>query len=85
MSKREVFHKINDLIEQWNGRTLKLNSKLTDSALDELGYLLLLLGLDHEYGIMKDIPKEGQLSYLKGVTMKQLINTCVLSKCQKQC
>ena len=83
MSKKEVFHKVTELIVQWNGRTLKLGDKLTDSGLDELGYLLLLLGLDREYGVLKNIPKKERLGYLKDITVKQLVNACVLSKCQK--
>lgn len=81
MSKREVFDKINKWIQESNGIALKLNSKLVESRLDGLGYLLLFLSMDKDYGIFKDIPNEEKLSSIdvNVVTTKQLINRCVLS------
>jgi len=83
MSKREAFNFVNKLISQENGRALKLNDTLIKSELDSLGYLLVLLGIEKKYCILIDVPKGEELSHIdiEVVTMKQLINRCVLSKC----
>ena len=81
MSKRAAFTFINTLIKEEKGKELSLNSKITDSGLDPLGYLLVLLAIDKRYKVFKDIPLKGRASHLRktSMTMKELINKCVLA------
>ena len=84
MGKRRTFNLCNDMITRCNGRPLALNDTLSKAELDELGYLLLMTKLNEEYGILKEITDNYKfLKVLPEVTMKQLINSCVISACQK--
>lgn len=82
MSKRKAFELCNELIVKCNGRPLLLNDPITKAQLDALGHLLLIVKLNKEYNILKDVTKGKELAEIPPqMTLKRLINTCMVCAC----
>ena len=80
MSKLKAFSLCNEVIAKCNGRLLKLNDTIAKAELDPLGYLLVTVKLNKEYGILKGVAKGKELTVIRpSMTMKQVANLCVLS------
>ncbi len=82
MSKLEAFNLCNKIITECNGRPLGLNDPIGKAELDALGHLLLIVKLNLDYNILKGIPKGSEIREVPPeMTMKQLINFCMVSAC----
>lgn len=77
-----VLAKINEIILDEKGIATGIDSKFLDSQLDSLGVMLTLITIDSEYPIFKDIAHDADVVEYLGVqtlTMRELVNKCVLS------
>ena len=81
MTKTEVLDFINNGIVDENGVKVTLDSDLFDAGLDSLGTLMLMAGLDSEYGIY-DPDLHGEdffTSDLKNLTVRDLVTKCIVA------
>jgi acyl carrier protein len=81
MRKQEILDRINEIIVDEKGQALTIDQNFLDSELDSLGVMIVIITLDAEFPIFKDIPEDDQIDYLDipNLTMRDLVAKCRLS------
>ena len=80
MSKQAILDQLNELIEEEHGKPVTINSMFMDSELDSLGVMLVILGLETDYPIFKDLPDDAEdaIKWLDpaNLTVRDLVQKC---------
>ncbi len=74
MRKQSILNKINEIIVEEKGTAISIDSKFLDANLDSLSVIVVLVALDDEYQILKDVPNGEETNGLEDLTIRDIIN-----------
>lgn len=80
--KQKILDRLNELIREENGCPVTIDDNWTDTQLDSLGTILVIVQLEADYPFWKDIPeREDAISTMNFpcLTIRELVKKCVLS------
>lgn len=76
MKNSEVLSTINDLVKEEGGKVLTLENMVKDCGLDEMGMIMVQVGLEDQFNIIDTTSTYKQITTFQNYSVRELVHKC---------